>query len=311
MAVPNRIAAIDMGSNGIRLTIGDIDRNGAAQEIEYRREAVRLGQDCFAQGYLSPRTMQTTVAAFENFRRRIDKQQVHRVRAVATSATREADNGDKLVRQIRKATGISVEIIDPLEEAQLVYRAVSRQIDLTGRTAVLIEMGGGSVEITVARNGQALGCESFPLGPVRLLQQLEEQSLSERNARKFCKQHRGNVAGLIRAELEDAPAELCIGTGGNIERMEKLRTQMIGQSGFAKIDLSDIDAITDELLAMTVAERIDQLSLRPDRADVIAIAAIVLRTILAEAGISQMLVPGVRLKDGLLRQLAHQIYTEF
>ena len=193
------IAAIDAGSNGMRLAIARINGDGIVRELDSVRESVRLGADSFALGHLTEPTLDAAVAAFQRFAARIESHRARYVRAVATSAAREAANARALVHRIRETTGIRLEIIDGLEEAQLVFSGVASVVDLEGRGALLIDMGGGSVEITVAKNGHALGCETLGLGAVRLLAQLQESGKTERDVEEFLVPFRGAAASLVRA----------------------------------------------------------------------------------------------------------------
>lgn len=304
-AKAERIGAIDVGSNGIRLAIGEVDTLGAVRPLESIREAVRLGKDAFGGGMLGDEIMDRTVKAFGKFRDVMKQNGVARWRAVATSATREAKNGQKLVDRIHDETGIALETIDPLEEAQLVFLGVAGVVDVTHKTALMIDMGGGSVEATVTRDRLALGCESLRIGPVRLMQKLEDQGLGEADGPKVIERYRGSIQALIRAELEDSSPDLCIGTGGNIVRMGKLRTQLLGKTKAHKVKPGDLDALIDKLLAIPVQDRVKKLGLRPDRADVIVLAMMVLRLLIDETDTQRVLIPGVGLKEGLLRYVAH------
>ncbi len=299
------IAGIDVGSNGIRLAIGRAGPKAAVEPVAGYREAVRLGADAFSLGYFQESTLGRATGAFVQFRALLKEHGVTRLRAAATSATREADNGHELIERIRAATGIELEVISGVEEAQLVFAAVRKVIDFRGKTAVMIDMGGGSVEVTVARNGLSLGCETLPLGSVRILQRLQREGLPESATLDMIERHRGSIAGLLRAELnEGEQPDICVGTGGNIERMAKLRIQMLGKVKRGKVKLSDLEQIVPALWQRTVAERIGAMGMRPDRADVIAVACAVMRMIMADAGLKRVLVPGVGLKEGLLLQLA-------
>lgn len=298
------VAAIDAGSNGIRLVIANLDDDGTCQCLHSSRAAVRLGADAFSTRRFSAETISQAVQAFREFRTMLDEHEVTRISAVATSAAREADNAGQLVEAVREASGIQIEIIDGLEEAQLIFDAVASSTDLAGRRGLLIDMGGGSVELTVARNGRAMASETLRLGPVRLMQQLLQRHLDESHVGELIDRYRDAVASLIHAEFDDdEQPDLCIGTGGNIECLGKLRPQMLGKKKTGKVKRRELDTIIEQLLAMTPQERVDQLGMRPDRADVIAIAAIVLRMVLRSAGVRKLQTPGIGLKDGLLHRL--------
>lgn len=300
---PVTIAAIDAGSNGMRLAIARLDK-GQITEIESVREAVRLGADAFTVGRLGEAILGAAVAAFQRFAARIAAEKVARVRAIATSAVREADNGAELVESVYHATGIRLEVIDGLEEAQLVLGGVSSAVDISKSRAVLVDMGGGSVEVTVAKNGLALGCETLGLGAVRLMARLAEAGLTERDVDRLYEPYRGASAALVKAELGGRAPEIGVGTGGNLECLGRLRGPLLGKVKLGKIKASDLDPMIAKLLEMSPAERAVSLGLRPDRADVIAIAAMVLRNVMNEIGISKLVTPGIGLNQGILRKLA-------
>jgi exopolyphosphatase/guanosine-5'-triphosphate,3'-diphosphate pyrophosphatase len=301
------IAAIDAGSNGLRLAIGRLNGKGIVHEVKSRREPVRLGADAFSHGRFTEETLDAAVAVFELFAERIKLREVHHVRAVATSAAREATNGRQLAERVRRATGIRLEIIDGLEEAKLVLDGVTGAVDISSGTALLIDMGGGSVEATVVRNGLALGCETLGLGPVRLLERIRAEGLREADAELLVAPMRGAVTALIKAEIKGATPDICIATGGNPECLGRLRVPLLGKERIGKLKLTDLDPMIRKLLALTPGQRMAKLGLRQDRADVIAIAAIVLRMIMTDAGVSRMVTPGVGLAHGLLRRMARSV----
>ncbi len=301
-----KVAAIDVGSNAMRIVIGAVDETSFLVEVFKLREPVRLGADVFAQGHFSETTIALAIETFEKFRDLLNEYEVSHVRAIATSATREADNGEQLVRRVKDSTGIDLEIIGGLEEAHLVHVGVARAVYLVGKNALILDMGGGSVELTVVRNGEACGCETLPIGPVRLLTQLRQRRMKEADATELLAPYAGAVAELLRAELGDAPLDVCVGTGGNVERMGKLRVTLLGKVKTGKIKSRDLDTILPTLLAMSIEKRRDELKLRADRADIIAIAMMIVQRVFAETGASKMLIPGVGLREGLLWQVARQ-----
>ena len=168
-----KIAAIDAGSNAIRMIVGNVDENWRVEPIENIRLPVRLGQDVFASGSLGEKTIQQAVEAFLHFQRVASDLGVVKTRAIATSALREAANGDILVDRIARTSGIEIEIISGAEEARLIHQAVAHTINLKGKRAVLIDIGGGSVEVTLSENQNMISTESYNMGTVRLLQKLD------------------------------------------------------------------------------------------------------------------------------------------
>ena len=166
------IAAIDVGSNAIRMVVGEIDDHWKVRAIENIRLPVRLGQDVFTEGFIQEETIQAAIDAFLRFRRVADDFGVTHMRAIATSAMREAANGDFLIDRIVNSSGIQLEVIDGDEEARLVALAIANVNDLRKKRAVLVDIGGGSVEVAVTDGSNIVSTESFNMGTVRLLNKL-------------------------------------------------------------------------------------------------------------------------------------------
>ena len=140
-----RISAIDVGSNGMRMVVGEVDQAWRVNVIDNIRLPVRLGQDVFSKGYLEEKTIQQTEEAFQHFRHVADGFDIQRLRAVATSAAREASNRDLLIDRILRATGIEVEIISGEDEARLIHAGVAHVLELGKKRTLLIDIGGGSI----------------------------------------------------------------------------------------------------------------------------------------------------------------------
>src|ERR1700722_420434 len=146
---PLRLASIDIGSNAIRLFVGQKSRSGRVRVLEDQRASVRLGKDAFSAGYIRPVTQQELERALKNFREICDKLHVHRIRAVGTSALRDSKNSRKVIQKLAPRPGNNVSVIDGPREASLLHRAVSHAIDLRGKTALVADMGGGSLEVVL------------------------------------------------------------------------------------------------------------------------------------------------------------------
>lgn len=302
------LAAIDVGSNALRLAIGETDVQHRITLVESIREPVRLGKDVFTQGALKEETIEASVAAFHRFREAIMLHGAGRVRAVATSATRESTNRELFLDRIAGATGIEIEIIGPEEEARLIYLAVADKVNLKNKSAMLIDIGGGSTEISVVSNGTIQMTESFRLGAVRLLQVLEEKKHGEARFHVLLDEYMGAVRKRIVRDLGIRTFDLCVGTGGNIETLGDLRRGLLTRDRDTSLPAEDLDALIKVLQAKSYEQRVQELGLRPDRADVIVPAALVLRTILRAAKIGEIVIPGVGLKDGLLLDMVEEMY---
>lgn len=297
------ISAIDVGSNAIRMAVGRVSPDQSKMEvIENVRIPVRLGQDVFSNGQIGEPSMQAALDAFIRFHKMADAHEVKNIRAVATSAMREAENSDILVERIARHTGIPVEIISGKEEARLIHLAVGKAIDLQNKRAVLIDIGGGSIEVAISRGNKLLTTESYDIGTVRLLRKLDDGV--PREFRVLLSEYTESVRRHIRREVGKLKLDVCVGTGGNIEEMGNLRKRLLKQDSAAMITVSELEALDEKLSQMTVGRRIQKLNLRPDRADVIVPATMVLRMIAREAHIKEIQIPGVGLKDGLLWEMA-------
>src|ERR1051326_3152484 len=170
------IASIDVGSNAIRLAVANVDSNGEYRTVYNERAPVRLGQDVFTKGLISTHTIDRMLEAFGEFRKKLDDHAVTHVKAVATSALREATNRDLALKAVQKATGIEVAVIGGEEEARLIHLAAKTAVNLKNKVALLVDIGGGSVEVVLADDSAVLCTESYAMGSVRLLKILDERA---------------------------------------------------------------------------------------------------------------------------------------
>jgi exopolyphosphatase/guanosine-5'-triphosphate,3'-diphosphate pyrophosphatase len=310
----HKIAAIDIGSNAIRMIVGIINDSSKIEPIENIRLPIRLGEDAFTLGYLREGTIQQAADAFSHFQRVAGDFGVSKIRAIATSALRESSNSGILIERISRTSGIEIEIINGEDEARLIHFAVTNAIALKNKRAVLIDIGGGSVEVTISENQTITSTESYKMGTVRLLQKLDESRggrLPSHTTKQpfslLVREYAEAARRRIDHEIGDAKVNLCIGTGGNVEELGKLRQKLFDRSSDRQIALSELQDIIEKLSGMSVKERIRKFKLRPDRADVILPAAIVLQIIAREARVREIAIPNVGLKDGLLLEMADEL----
>ncbi len=294
------LAAIDIGSNGIRMQIVRLVDATRFDLVDYQRVPVRLGQDVFSVGYITEASMEATIQAISRFRDLLEHLGVPRLRAVATSAVREAENSDIFIDRIASQTGITPEVISGEEEARLVHLAVSKAIDLRGKYAVLIEIGGGSVEVTLSFGETILSSESYRLGTVRLLQKFGSVTDNLLSFSRMVLEYAELARQRIDREIGEQKIDLCMGTGGNADALGELRRRLLRRRSSDFIQLDELAALVETIGKMPVAERIEKLGLRPDRADVIVPAGIVLHMIARETRVRQITLPHVGLKEGIL-----------
>lgn len=303
------IAAIDVGSNAMRMAIARAEKDRQLELVDNVRQPVRLGQDVFTKRRFSEETIERASDTFTEFRRLLDQRGVTRWRAVGTSAVREALNRDIFIDRVADASGISLTPIGGEEEARLVALAVGERVALKGKLAMLVDIGGGSVEVTLMADGNIIATESFKMGAVRLLQELEAKKFGERRFMQLTREYVDATRKRIRKEIGNQKIDLLIGTGGNVEALGDLRQELWDKPNDA-LGEDELDSLVKKLQGMTFEQRVRELELRPDRADVIVPAAIVLQQIVKQAGVKQALIPHVGLKDGLLLDLVREVSTE-
>ncbi len=292
------LAAIDIGSNAIRMVIARHTELGLEIRKKYRFP-IRLGADVFKSGEISGKNLKLSARTFRKFKEVTEKYQVSKIRAVATSALREAKNKQSFVDLMFRKSKIAVEIIDGIEEAKLIYDAVSREVSLENHSALLVDIGGGSVELTCSRKGAIAFAETFPFGTVRTLQNLKKRNLSEEHLSLI-------LADFVKALTQffqnsgNEKFDFAVGTGGNLEALGKLKSQILKSSVNTVLTLQELNIIIQHLQSYSIKDRIEKLGLREDRADVILPAALLVQLILRQASIEKMFIPHVGLKDGIL-----------
>lgn len=189
-----RIAAIDAGSNAIRFIVADFTaKSGFYKTVYKKRLPIRLGHGVFTLGRLDESMMEAAVEAFRLFRAKMDRLGVQQWRAVATSATREASNRELFLKSVRRATAIELEPISGEEEARLTHLAVSSRVDMSTGRWMLVDLGGGSVEVSVVDESGVLWSESHQVGAVRLLETLEVANGCEKTLREWVEQQLGSL----------------------------------------------------------------------------------------------------------------------
>jgi exopolyphosphatase / guanosine-5'-triphosphate,3'-diphosphate pyrophosphatase len=300
------ISAIDVGSNAMRMVVGEVDEAWQVRSIENIRLPVRLGQDVFRNGYLEEKTIQQTEEVFLRFKQMAENFNVHQLRAVATSAAREAANSDLLVDRVFRTSGIEIEIISGEEEAQLIHAAVAHVLNLKNKRTLLIDIGGGSIEVTLSTGRNIISTDSYDMGTVRLLEKLNG-SKSKHPLGDLVREYVEAARYRLEQDLGDEKVQICAGTGGNVEEIGHLRQKLFKAGSDRFITLDELEKLIERLESMTYEERMRKLKLRADRADVILPASIVLHLIAREAGVKQIMIPNVGLKDGILLEIAEDL----
>jgi exopolyphosphatase/guanosine-5'-triphosphate,3'-diphosphate pyrophosphatase len=301
-----RLAAIDAGSNAIRVVIAELEPTEVVR-IEAERIPVRLGHNAFTTGTFDEETIDRAVAAFVHFRERFDQNGVAMYRAVATSAVRNATNRDVLLHRLYHEAGIELEVIEGEEEARLVRKAVAQALAQSphGMPRAILDLGGGSLEVNV-RQGSVWRGHSLPVGTVRLMETFGlDNAIGDAEA------------GMVRrytATLLQPVARVANGlgfaaiTGGNAEALAKIFGD--GQPQAPSFELAALEKGLPALVAASVDERIAKLGVKRDRAEVLGIAALVFATAARQLGIQRLVAPGVGVREGVLIELAETAREE-
>jgi exopolyphosphatase/guanosine-5'-triphosphate,3'-diphosphate pyrophosphatase len=322
-----RFAALDLGSNALRLRIieANAPRGGDEQlpllpaeattlrEIKSLRAPVRLGSEVFLTGRLAAASIGQACGALREFRQEMDAAKVDAYRATATSAVREASNGPVLVERARREAGIELEVIEGVEEARLIQLAVFRRLALTERRALLVDVGGGSTELTYLDRGKNAFSISLPVGTVRLLEMyLRGTKTVDRTRQKLLLEGIDRVLAEALPRMKKMPFEVLVGTGGSVDTLSELCPLKGGAGGFPRaVDVGLMKTLLGKLFAMTAEQRRDAFGLRPDRADTIVPAASIFLRIAEAFGASAVVAPGVGLKEGILEELVDKHFDRW
>lgn len=294
---PLRLASIDIGSNAVRLFVGQQLKSGQVKVLTDQRASVRLGKDAFSAGYIRANTQADLEKALMDFRKICDQLHVKRIRAVGTSALRDSLNHRKVLENLKNRTGIRVQIIDGQKEAILLHKAVSHTLNLSQKSALLMDIGGGSLEVILSRRGRVQTVRSLPMGTVRLLNRLSNQPTYEEIAR-FVRTPLYRLRFDVLGEKQNL-VSLLVGTGGNIRALARLCFRLSLSRSKTRFHRHHLEALVLRLFEMNLTQRMKRFQLKRDRADVILPAAVVTLELMRIFEISEMMAPNVGLKNGL------------
>jgi len=284
-----KLAAIDIGSNAIRLQISTIlerDKKILFKKLEYVRFPLRLGHDVFSTNYISNPSMEKFKKLMKAYKLLLELHEVDDYMFCATSAMRESENGEELVRQVKEELGIEINIIDGHLEADLINKAIASY--LHDETYLHIDVGGGSTELNLFVNGKKMRTRSFKVGSVRILEH-HDSPVMWTDMEKW-------VKGNIKKEFGKVTA---VGTGGNISKIYELAKKKPGQI----MSIKKVKEIKKMIDGLSIEQRIYELQMNPDRADVIIPASDIYIKVMEWAHAHSILVPDVGLKDGILLHL--------
>ena len=301
---PERIAAIDVGSNSIRLSVAEYDASKGLVIIDEVKDQPRLAAGIAATGNLDPLAMARAIAALKRMKEVADRRGVTRIRAVATSAVREAANGREFVKRVKRETGIVLEVVDGETEANLSFRSVAHHFSLTNGRALIVDIGGGSLELIGAVDGLVELTRSLPLGAVRLT---EERLTGDHPTPREMEELRKRIRRRLKKAFpsRDWRSAAIIGSGGtftNLGRMIRARRgydineAVHGES----IKTAEVEQLLEWLSTKTSAERAQVPGLNPQRADIILAGLAVTAELLDLTEARSLTVSAYGLREGLL-----------
>jgi exopolyphosphatase / guanosine-5'-triphosphate,3'-diphosphate pyrophosphatase len=301
------VAVVDIGATAVRLVVAELRAGRPAFIVEEASRGVSLGKETFSTGRIGPAPMEAALLALEGFKRLMDGYRVQRYRAVATSAVREAANADTFLDRVSVRTGLQVEIIDGSEESRLVYLAVRNQLRshpaLAAPHALLVEVGGGSADITLLEGDRPKYSGVYALGSVRVRQSLGRWSGTQERRTQMLSRHIANVIGDIRREMPLTAASYMIAFGNDV----RFAAQELVDAPEGTVREVPRDAFIEfcaRVETLDEDELVDKYSLSPIDAETLVPALLVYRALLQETSAAGITVPQASLRAGLLVDLA-------
>jgi exopolyphosphatase/guanosine-5'-triphosphate,3'-diphosphate pyrophosphatase len=300
-----RLAAIDIGTNSVHMIVVQVRPDLSFEVIDREKEMVRLGAGGLDGRRLTDSAMEAALAALSKFRRLAESHQVDEILAAATSAAREAENGGEFLAAIERATGIRARVISGTEEARLIHQAAVYGVDVLGGSAVVIDIGGGSVEITLGSNDRPKLARSFKVGVIRLTERfVKSDPLQPRDERRLVR-HINETIDKHAAEVVAAGFDRVIGTSGTILSLGTMAAH--AETGTAPEDLRNlrisaraIHKLRKRVVDLDLQQRLRLPGLEPRRADIVVAGAVLLDTILRRLEADEITLCDLALREGLI-----------
>ena len=308
MSEPVHIAAIDAGSNAVRLSMARAYSALDIEPVHSERYPLRLGESVFLRHRFSEEIFKKTAKAFKHFRGVMDEFGVTRYRAVATSATREARNRWAFAHTIKRKSGIALEVISAVEESRLGREAVLAALGPEAPLRCIVDLGGGSLELSILRDHTVEQGVQLPVGTVRLLTTLNLPGVIRPAEGE---QVRRYVRALLESKLVPRPSlgeGVAVALGGNAETLANIAPGP-REHGLQTLELSLLRARLPHILERDVDERMKAYAVRRDRADVMGIAAITFITLGRYLNLRTLAIPGVGVREGLLQEIAREAFS--
>ncbi len=299
-----RVASIDVGTNAIRFFAVETEGDSISRILAEERFPVRFGHGVFSEGRISHEASAAALDGLQRAAALMKELSIEKYRAVATSAVRESPNRREFVRAVKRRTDISLEVIAGSEEIRLVHAAVARRILLGSDQWIMVELGGGSVEVALASSTRILWCETHAMGAVRLLELFAPGGKETPDFLELLSEYVATIRLSPKARGVSTPR--FIATGGNIEVLARIAGNTEEGTDIPSVPLRALRAMTQKLSRMTVEDRMRTFDMRSDRADVIVPAAVVYGQLAEQFGAEEILVPGGGIREGIVLDLAEK-----
>ena len=317
-APPKTVAAIDVGANSVRMEIAQVLPGGQIEVLERLQQAVRLGQDTFRRGRLGAQSMNAAVAVLRDFRRMLDLYHVERVRAVATSAIREASNADTFIDRALMATGLNVEVIGTSEESRLTVSAVLQALDSAGgedlgvnqRETLIADVGGGSTLLTVLHDGEIADSSSLRLGSIRLQEMFSTSEESPDRSAELLRHHIANSMSSIQGSLALRSMDSFVAVGGDARFAAREVGKPTASADLYVVARADFNKLVRRCERRTAEELAKRHGLPFAEAETLNPALLVYQALLQHSRAKEVIVSHVSMRDGLLLELARSVTGE-
>lgn len=306
------VAAVDIGANALRMVVAEVFPDGRIEVLERLQRAVWLGQDTFRRGRLGGQSMRAAIGVLRDFRRLLDLYKVEKVRAVATSAVREASNGETFLDRVFMATKLNVEMIDPSEESRLtvsaVCQAVGNSLGINQRHTLIVDVGGGSTLLTTLEDGEIATSQSLRLGSIRLRETLATDEESPRRSAALLRQHISNTLAVLESMVTLGEIDSFVAVGGDARFAAREIGAVTTESGeLAVIDAADYDRLVADCIRHTPEELSKRHGLPFADAETLNPALLVYQVLLKRTKSDKIIVSHVSMRDGLLLDLASEV----
>lgn len=315
---PRPVAVVDVGATAIRLVIAEIGAAGGIRQLESLHKAVPLGKDAFTKGRIQPATIRQCVDILKGFQKVMQEYGVGdpaQVGAIATSAVREAENGENLRDRISIATGINLRIIDEAEESRLTFLAaegvMESQPELGQGDTLIVDLGGGSTELLLMRDGHVAFSNSYRLGGLRLRETLQHYRAPTERTKTFLGYHIGRTVEQIRQDCAEVRSPVMVAMSADARIAAAQLCPDWSRSALASLDFKAFSALADKLVSQAPSRLVARYRLTYEEAETLGPALLAYVHIARAFKTDRIVVPKTTFRDGLLRDLtARRSWTE-